>query len=535
MNTSVAGRGVGALATVVDVGDVSIEESDTGLRDVNSFQHTEAEEFKVEVDGEGDTGFPKEVDGRSRSTKKRGRRGARKSKTASALDDDKDENALAVQNFARVISNASRSSSLATPIVESTSTASVPTAPVKKASIWKLPFSKGGSNSTSPVDEPAPGTASNVSDLIMDLTTSAAVATTASASCASSLHMSSLSSLTSQSSSSLRSHHHAFKHHPGTASPASSHLNHTVPSPFTRTPLTPQRSPADEATTWTRGRRPQAQTQPYNRSTWGSSLTNHGGYGGQPGSGSPSGARGTSPQSVRSGGLTSSASSITASSAKSNWRSSVSSTASTSTSGFTRYSNSSTRSVNTMATSVSSGSWRSPGSNGSCAKQSGVSSREVTDGQVHGPPGNVKSKIPNLNPPGLEANYSAMTVMNGVPEELVQPPRQLFLNPEGDNHGQPSQQRKRTRKPKNKLDTINERPPGSTVSSPYQKSHASGLGIVHHRQDAATSTTDLDHTSRGSDDADLTTNTGGNEGATPKKVQKGQIHALAKMLSALRR
>jgi len=86
--------------------------------------------------------------------------------------------------------------------------------------------------------------------------------------------------------------------------------------------------------------------------------------------------------------------------------------------------------------------------------------------------------------------------MNGVPWELDELPRQLHINPVGDIFGQPPQRKARTRKPK--LDTINEKP------APLR--------------DAATSTTDL----------------GGGEEETPKKVQKGQIHALAKMLSALR-
>lgn len=126
-------------------------------------------------------------------------------------------------------------------------------------------------------------------------------------------------------------------------------------------------------------------------------------------------------------------------------------------------------------------------------------------------------------------------MLNGVPKELDQAPRQLY---EGDTYGQ---QRKRTRKPKDlKLDTISERPPGSIISSPHQKLHASGHGVVHQRQDAATSTTDLDGTCRGSDGAELgastaTANVGGNDGTTPRKVQKGQIHALAKMLSAFKR
>lgn len=163
-----------------------------------------------------------------------------------------------------------------------------------------------------------------------------------------------------------------------------------------------------------------------------------------------------------------------------------------------------------MATSVSSGSWRSPGSSGSCTKQNGAS----TKGPAEGPPG--------------------IKIMCGVPKELVQLPRQLYPNPEGDIYGQ---QRKRTRKPKDlKLDTISERPPGSTIASPHQKLHATGLGVVHQRQDAATSTTDLDGIGRGSDGVELGASTANaNDGATPRKVQKGQIHALAKMLSAFKR
>ena len=536
VSASVVGRVLGALETVVDVGDTSLDESEVVLHDLTyPLQHIDAG-INAEID---ETEPSKEgnhellEDGRSRSNKKRGRRGARKSKAPTTVDGDRDETlhvlAIASQSLAREISHASRSSSLATPaIVESTSTASPSPPPVvKKASIWKLPFSKGGCNTTTPIDELAPGTANNVSSLIMGLdATPTSVPASASSTYASSSHMSSLASLTSASCSSLQSHYHQ-------QSTAPSH-----PSPYTRTPLTPQRSPADEATTWARGRRPQSQTRPYNSHTWGPSLTNHGGYGGQPVPGSPPNARGGSPQSVRSGlnsygangVLASSASSITSSSGKSNWRSSVSSTASASTSGFTRYSNSSTRSVNTMATSVSSGSWRSPGSSGSCTKQNGAS----TKGPAEGPPG-IKSKYSLLQLTRQQANtILSVVVMCGVPKELVQLPRQLYPNPEGDIYGQ---QRKRTRKPKDlKLDTISERPPGSTISSPHQKLHATGLGVVHQRQDAATSTTDLDGIGRGSDGVELGASTANaNDGATPRKVQKGQIHALAKMLSAFKR
>jgi len=105
--------------------------------------------------------------------------------------------------------------------------------------------------------------------------------------------------------------------------------------------------------------------------------------------------------------------------------------------------------------------------------------------------------------------------MTGVPWELNQLPRQLHSNPVGDIFGQPPQRKPRTRKPKDsKLDTISERPgvpPKHTI---------------HQSHDAATSTTDLDGTREVSEV--------GNDGV-PRKVQKGQINALAKMLSALRR
>ncbi|THH29951.1 hypothetical protein EUX98_g4251 [Antrodiella citrinella] len=162
-----------------------------------------------------------------------------------------------------------------------------------------------------------------------------------------------------------------------------------------------------------------------------------------------------------------------------------------STSAFTRYSNGSTRSVSTAATSVSSASsWRSGG-----------------------------SKYP-YEPGQLPPNVKLVT---GTPWELDQLPRQMYANPEEARFGQPPPPRKR-RAPKgkdskldsvNKLDTINEWPAKSPL----------GLGA---RSDAATSTTDLDR---------VTSRNGGSEddGSSPRKVQKGQINALAKMLSALRR
>ncbi|KAG6375430.1 kinase-like protein [Boletus reticuloceps] len=407
-------------------------------------------------------------DGRSRSTKKRGRRGARKSKqlTNDVADETLEVLASASQTLAREISLVSpsiASSKIPAVLVAETqplatgAPASQPVAPVvaKKASKWKLSF--GGKGHPSPVEEPVPGTASNVTSLIMGLSPLPASRSTTS---------------------------------------SISHQTHALQSPYTRTPLTPQRSPADEAVTWTRGRQP----PPFNPNTWGTSSVN--GYGHSAGTSTYGngvfadrrGSRGASPPSLRSAGLDfGSSNSVSTSSAnKSNWRSSMSTTssASTSTSAFTRYSNSSTRSISTMATSVSSGSWRTQ------TKTSGQSKIYGNDGEQQAIPKNVK-------------------ILSGVPWELDQLPRQQHSNPDGDIFGQPPQRKPRTRKPKDpKLDTISERP-----GAPQKH-------IVQLRRDAATSTTDLDGLRENSET--------GAEGV-PKKVQKGQINALAKMLSALRR
>ncbi|KAF9047326.1 hypothetical protein BJ165DRAFT_1403061 [Panaeolus papilionaceus] len=197
--------------------------------------------------------------------------------------------------------------------------------------------------------------------------------------------------------------------------------------------------------------------------------------------------RAISPHSTRSGRpVASSASSVVSS----NWRSSMStsSSAGTSTSAFTRYSNNSARSISTTATSVSSASWRTsikPSSTYSSSHQSYAS-------------GNIPRNI---------------KIMDGVPWELDQLPRGQHPNPVGDIFGAPPVRKPRTRKqPKDlKLDTITERPSGP--KSPENL-----------RRDASTSTTDLGNSSGSKEEADGV-----------KKVQKGQINALAKMLFALRR
>jgi len=201
--------------------------------------------------------------------------------------------------------------------------------------------------------------------------------------------------------------------------------------------------------------------------------------------------RGVSPTSTRSGRQVASSSSSMASS---NWRSSMISTSSAgmSTSAFTRYSNGSRVSVSTVATSVSSGSWRNPAP------------------KPQGPPVG-RSPYGQDRPRDIPPNVKFMT---GMPWELHELPRQLHPKPVGDIFGQPPVRKARTRKPNPNLDTISERPG-------HQKSPLS------QRQDASTSTTDL-HGDASPGDEEF------HEGS-PKKVQKGQINALAKMLSALRR
>jgi hypothetical protein len=115
--------------------------------------------------------------------------------------------------------------------------------------------------------------------------------------------------------------------------------------------------------------------------------------------------------------------------------------------------------------------------------------------------------------------------MSGVPWELDQVPRGQYPNaPSGDIFGQPPARKQRTRKPKDaKLDTINERP-GTAAAKGVNVAGAGALSVDDSvRRDASTSTTDLDGLA------------GSKEEVDGKKVQKGQINALAKMLSALRR
>lgn len=138
-------------------------------------------------------------------------------------------------------------------------------------------------------------------------------------------------------------------------------------------------------------------------------------------------------------------------------------------------------------------------------------------------------------------------VMSGVPWELTELPRQLYSDPNGAIFTPPPRQRPRKPKSQQALGPIPERPgpadassssstaamkaSSSHVSSPLAGGSSQKQRMPMYRQDAATSTTDLDGLGLAHDG-------GSADGSfdSPKKVvQKGQINALAKMLSALRR
>ncbi|KAF6760063.1 CAMK/CAMK-unique protein kinase [Ephemerocybe angulata] len=264
-----------------------------------------------------------------------------------------------------------------------------------------------------------------------------------------------------------------------------------APPPPPPSAVLPSNKSDDGSSTWSRGRSPRDIPTPGQNSSRspGRSLASKS----QTNLGLPdrASARAISPNSTRSGRpVASSASSMVSG----NWRSSMSTTSSagTSTSAFTRYSNSSMRSVSTTATSVSAASWRTS------VKQPSISSKASSTPSATG---------------GYTTIPKNIKIITGVPWELDQVPRQQYTNPTGDIFGAPPPRKQRTRKHKDmKLDTITERPIGP--KSPEST-----------RKDAMTSTTDLPVLDSPKEEG---------EGGV-KKVHKGQINALAKMLSALRR
>jgi len=251
--------------------------------------------------------------------------------------------------------------------------------------------------------------------------------------------------------------------------------------------------------TWGRGRRNRGTNAPLNGSSRSLALVSSESSAGRWDYPERRSERGISPNSTRNARpVASSASSIVSS----NWRSSMSTTSSpgTSTSAFTSYSNSSARSISTAATSVSSSSWRTNVKPASVNSKTGYAAL----------PRNIKGELRVFQMQTLADPCSS--VMDGVPWELHELPRGQHANRVIFGSPPPPPPRKqRTRKPKDvTLDTINERPAAGAPKV-----------VESQRRDASTSTTDLDGL--------------GSDGEGVKKVQKGQINALAKMLSALRR
>jgi len=450
------------------------------------------------IDNE-DEVLDEDIPSRSASNTKRRKRGARKGKSAAIEYPTTDETlvtlAVASQSLAREISKASKSSSLRSPSTKTSSTSQSKRKPFEPVSLYPMPTALLKSThpsippatvppSTAPVTKkPSKWKLSFGKNSASTLASAAAPAPAgrvspveeASAS-VDFAHAQPMSAIASNVTTLIK----------GLDAPANSRF-HAVPSAGTISSNTAE----DTSSTWSRGRRGREYQESLQPRTPAFTL-----------SASPAPVlpqeswgyvdkRATSPNSTRSSirpGATvgSSASSVISS----NWRSSMSSTTSssagTSTSAFTRYSNSSARSVSTTATSVSSASWRTS------VKPASTTASTYSQGNI---PKNIK-------------------IMDGVPWELGQLPRGQYPDPVGDIFGSPPVRKQRTRKsPKDlKLDTITERPTGQGgQKSPEQL-----------RRDASTSTTDLGN--------GVTADVDG-----VKKVQKGQIHALAKMLSALRR
>uniref|UniRef100_A0A0W0FEE6 Protein kinase domain-containing protein n=1 Tax=Moniliophthora roreri TaxID=221103 RepID=A0A0W0FEE6_MONRR len=462
---------------------------------------------------------PAGMTSRSTSTNKRRKRGARKGKGASGTPagNDKDDtlNTLAVasQSLARELSRTSKASGSATlqktPSFKSSSTKASKAStsdsrrsrPFEPVSMYAVPMplcsdrtgSRTGSSSrtvstkASAVVAPAPmepPTTSSVS------TSRATVPPTAPVKKPSKWKLSfgkAHPAFISPTEDTPPSHSHS-EGNPAMSTTASNVtsliMGLSAPAPQS---AASNHSSADDASSWRRGRRGRDLSPP--RST---KSSKNGGRSPLPSymMGDHISERAVSPNSTRSGRpLASSSSSI----ASSNWRSSMStsSSAGTSTSAFTRYSNNSTRSVSTAATSVSSASWRTNG------KQLGQQSSPSAYSQTYsGPPKNIK-------------------IMEGVPWELFELPRGQRPEPVGEVFGNgPPPRKQRSRKPKDTtgLDTINERTPSQKVPMT--------------RRDASTSTSDLTGVGFGG--------SGGDDRPT-KALQKQQINALSKMLSALRR
>ncbi|KAG6820525.1 hypothetical protein H0H93_015998 [Arthromyces matolae] len=448
------------------------------------------------------------------STNKRRKRGARKGKGSNIATDAKDDTlanlADASQTLAREISKASRSSSTTRSVSSrnsrTTSSSRRPHEPFEPVSLYAMPTallsSPRSSSTTSSRGVPIQGASQPLSSPPTPSLPPPVPVTKKPSKWKLSFGKASASTLATGRVSPVEE-----------VSPPSSVDVHASSPPMSTTatnvtnlimglnaPTPPAPSLSDDRpSTWGRGRRDRVyHSTPSNASS--KSLT-------QVTSRSPESRwerrndRAISPHGTRTGRPPASSASSMIST---NWRSSMSTTSSagTSTSAFTRYSNSSTRSISTMATSVSSTSWRTN------VKPKSTTTTTITT------PINTSPTFRNNNA-GYASLPKNIKIMDGVPWELDELPRGQHPKPVGDIFGSPPARKQRTKKGKDvKLDTITERPQNA----------AAGKLLGASRRDASTSTTDLDGLGNGKD-----------EGEGMKKVQRGQINALAKMLSALRR
>jgi len=191
----------------------------------------------------------------------------------------------------------------------------------------------------------------------------------------------------------------------------------------------------------------------------------------------------------------------------SNWRQ-PSATSSSASRVFTRFSNGSERSVSTVATSVSASSHFTIGGTGGILQQEKKMLPPKHPLQQQQP---ISAKQP-LAKPVPRPLPSNVKRMQGVPWALDELPRQCHPHvngqmPQGDIFGGPPVRRRKQQQPKSGLDTINERPKARAPRLPSP---------IASMPDASMSDLDV----------------AGND--QPKKVQKGQINTLAKMLSALK-
>ena len=488
----------------------------------------EREGLSTVIDNE-DEVLDEDIPSRSTSNTKRRKRGARKGKTMGAENSITDETlvtlAVASQSLAREISRASKPASLRT-VSTKTSSSTNRRKPFEPVSVYAMPTAllkstrppvSTVSTSTAPPPAPAPAPVTKKpSKWKLSFGKNSASALASAAASPSTGRVSPLEEASPPASIEFT--------HAQPMSAIASNVTSLImgldapPNPRSHAVgnVIPSNAAENASSTWSRGRRgresqeslhgPQPRTPAFLLSDPVLPQDSWSGYVDK---------RATSPNSTRSSirpcaAVGSSASSVISS----NWRSSMSSTATTSsagtsTSAFTRYSNSSARSISTTATSVSSTSWRTS------VKPMSTTNSAYPQGNI---PKNIKSE--SLLPSYLFIDLRQLffsfffSVMDRMPWVLDELPRSQHSNPVGDIFGSPPVRKQRTRKaPKDlKLDTITERP-----TAHGQRSSPENL-----RRDASTSTTDLGN--------GLTTDADG-----VKKVQKGQINALAKMLSALRR